>query len=348
MRDKSTLRNINNSNPSDYPNGRIQDNTGAGNGTPVNEFMYGDIHEMIAKLMRLAGIPFNGLPDNESNGYQTVDALIALASKNDYLIEVTASGTTINLPLRLSRLKLNESFVGKVNFSKTNQTTVKGTLDNQSKPATFDGDFESGEYVRIISLSGSIQFIRMVDFSSLNKMSASLGFLKKSTGAQVIAGILDSVGVTPESFLEAFAEYTIGDESNNFLASINRNGLMSEEDKNKLDSLGNSSVRNIGYLSGIDIGGGQTGASYAVSGDVASALITQEGGGNITIRVTMKNAMDNSDYYVRLHAQSLGNRDYDVQNPMFKVINTTTFDVRWAETQGVDQNIKLHIEAVQI
>ena len=53
-RDKRLAPNVDNSNPSLYPNGRIQDNTGSGNGTPVNNFVYSDLHEMKDKLFRLS------------------------------------------------------------------------------------------------------------------------------------------------------------------------------------------------------------------------------------------------------------------------------------------------------
>ena len=74
-RNKATLQNIDLSNPSDYLNGRIKDNTGSGDGTPVNERVYGDFHQLVAKLMNLSGLAFNNLPENETNGYQFIDSL---------------------------------------------------------------------------------------------------------------------------------------------------------------------------------------------------------------------------------------------------------------------------------
>ena len=46
-RDKKFAPNIDNSSPLVYPNGRIQDNTGSGNGTPVNNYVYSDLHDFI-------------------------------------------------------------------------------------------------------------------------------------------------------------------------------------------------------------------------------------------------------------------------------------------------------------
>jgi hypothetical protein len=60
---------------SDYPSGRIKDDTGANDGTPIDEETNGDIQEFFAKLMRLAAITPNTLPDNEYSGHQYVQAL---------------------------------------------------------------------------------------------------------------------------------------------------------------------------------------------------------------------------------------------------------------------------------
>lgn len=63
---------------SDYPYGQIRDNTGGGNGTPVNTVVYGDFHQFFAKLMDAAGISYNGLPDNAYSGFQLFEALMAV------------------------------------------------------------------------------------------------------------------------------------------------------------------------------------------------------------------------------------------------------------------------------
>lgn len=60
---------------SDYPYARIKDNPGDGTGTPVNELVYGDIHQFFERLMVKAGIVANGLPDNNYSGFQLEDAL---------------------------------------------------------------------------------------------------------------------------------------------------------------------------------------------------------------------------------------------------------------------------------
>lgn len=62
----------------DYPNGRIRDKAGATPGTPVSELVYGDFHQFFEELMKASGVSFNGLPDNDTNGYQLMEAFRSL------------------------------------------------------------------------------------------------------------------------------------------------------------------------------------------------------------------------------------------------------------------------------
>jgi len=61
---------------SDYPFGNIKDKNGSIAGTPVNKLVYADFHQFFAKLMDLAGVTPNGLPDNDYSGFQLVEALL--------------------------------------------------------------------------------------------------------------------------------------------------------------------------------------------------------------------------------------------------------------------------------
>lgn len=60
---------------STYPLARIKDNPGDGTGTAVNEALYGDMHQFFARLMQIANVVPNGLPDNAYSGYQLITAL---------------------------------------------------------------------------------------------------------------------------------------------------------------------------------------------------------------------------------------------------------------------------------
>lgn len=53
-----------------YPYGRIKDDTGSNNGTPVDEEVYGDLHQFFERMMALASVTFNGNPENSTDGFQ--------------------------------------------------------------------------------------------------------------------------------------------------------------------------------------------------------------------------------------------------------------------------------------
>ena len=226
-RDKAAQPNINNSDPGNYPNARIKDNTGLGDGTPVNEAVYGDIHETFAKLMRLYGISYNGQPDNESIGYQLVDAMRALASKNDFILNLTSSDDKLRVPIKIGKMLPDEQVICKASVSLTEETTIIG-LDNVEKAFTSIGSFSIDEYVRLINTPTSVVLIRMVDSVNLDTAVNELAYLKAATLPQELLGTLDTVATTPLNNLLAFVERVNGAASIGALAipSI-RNGLMS-------------------------------------------------------------------------------------------------------------------------
>jgi len=58
-----------------YPFGRIKDDTGSNDGTPVDEAVYGDIHQFFEKLLLDGAVTANNLPENATNGFQYNQAL---------------------------------------------------------------------------------------------------------------------------------------------------------------------------------------------------------------------------------------------------------------------------------
>tara|TARA_R110002049_G_scaffold224712_3_gene396492 strand:+ start:6235 stop:7251 length:1017 start_codon:yes stop_codon:yes gene_type:complete len=236
-RNKANQPNIDNSNPAAFPNGRIKNNTGAGDGTAVNESVYGDIHEVFAKLMRLYGIPYNNQPDNETNGYQYVDALRALASKNDFILDINSVGGKLVVPIKLTSMLPNEQVICKSAVIKGAETEITGS-DGVSRAVTFIGDFKAGEYIRLINTSSTVVLIRMVDAVNLDSAITELEFLKAASTAEEITGALSNKATTPESNLLAFVERVNGTASNGALAMAGiRNGLLSAADKTRIDNL---------------------------------------------------------------------------------------------------------------
>ncbi|WP_051947376.1 hypothetical protein [Muricauda sp. MAR_2010_75] len=348
-RDKQTLTNIDKSDLVNWPNGRVKDNTGADDGTPVNELVYGDLHEFFAKLMRDAGISYNGLPDNVANGYQLVNALKAFATKNSYIASIGESGGKLTLNTKVGTLKENEAITCKSTVDIGSETVIRGT-DNTEKNITKQGNFESGEYVRLINKASSIELVRISDHISLDSMVSALLFLKAATNPQELAGLLNTVATTPQGNILAFVEWVNGAASSASLASAIRNGLYPKEHFQIVENIGNDRVRNIGWFSGVDINGGTTVQNYPRSGNVSQARRISQSNGDV-FEITMDNTMDNLNYYVRIFIESqsayLGT-DNDFRGIVFKPISTTVFHMFLEETASANQNLKIHIEAIQI
>lgn len=90
---------------SDYPSGKIKDDDGTNNGTPIDVQTNGDIQEFFAKLMREDNLTPSGLPDNEYSGNQFFKAFIELATGKPWVYDSSLaagvsifshSGSTIN------------------------------------------------------------------------------------------------------------------------------------------------------------------------------------------------------------------------------------------------------------
>lgn len=61
-----------------WPFGRSLDRAPGVNGLPLNSASLEDYHQFFAKLFDASGLTANGLPDNEDNGFQMFDALLAV------------------------------------------------------------------------------------------------------------------------------------------------------------------------------------------------------------------------------------------------------------------------------
>lgn len=234
--------NIDNSDLINYPDGRIKDNDGTGNGTGVNRNVYGDLHSTISKLMRLYAIAPNGLADNETTGYQIIEALRGLAGKNDFIYPLSSNGTTLNVGIKFSQMLTNEFIVCLAQFNKGAETQISGQGAGLFN-ITYSGNFKTNEYVRVVKTSGGVSIIRLADALSLDAMVSDVNYLKKATQAEENAGAIDTKATTPLTNLVAFTKRVIGADSGSFLAKPTgdpdeRNGLLSKADKAILDSIG--------------------------------------------------------------------------------------------------------------
>lgn len=348
MRNKLNQPNIDNSDTINFPNGRIKNNDGSGNGTPVNEQTKGDLHEMIDKAMRLYGIVHNDLPDSEANGYQTIEALRALASKNDFVLDITSTAGVLNVPVKLAKMLDNEQIVCKATITKTTETQIKGS-DNSQFVVTFIGAFLANEYVRLIKTASGVILVRLVDLVNLDVAVSEYLYLKKASQAQENAGAVDTVATTPLSNLTAFIRRVNGADSATYLATALQDGVYPKEHFAIVDAIGNPIERNYGTFSGSDFNNDAIGTNYAVTGNISSAQKTGNTplGGILT--VTLANAHDNLNIQALLSIQSLGDIEFDNDyKPLnYSVVSTTQIRVYLEETNPTVKNVKIHVQTNQ-
>lgn len=149
----------------DFPFGRIKDKVGSNPGTPVNEVVYGDIHQFFEKLMAEAGVTANELPESEYSGFQLFHALQGAVPRK-IVRQFTSEGDGDEVVITQAQL---ESAVdeGKI-FSKGSysETSENPFVDFQIEVWAFElntaGRWEridmgaSGNKVEIVASSGNI------------------------------------------------------------------------------------------------------------------------------------------------------------------------------------------------
>lgn len=347
-RDKSTLGNqIDNSTPALYPNGRIKDNPGDGSGTPVDERVYGDIHENNAFLLRRYDIIYNNLPDNTTNGYQFVEGMRALPSKNDMLLTIGQfNATTFSAAVKIGLLEENEVILCRAGLnSAAGFTSIRGN-DNATVAVSFPESFLSGEYLYLIRTSTNVLLIRLITAANLNTATANLNFLKAATQAQETGGTITTAATTPGRNRVTFERRVNGDDSDTFLATDSQNGIYPSEHFTIVENLGASPIRNTGFISGLDVNGS---TSVSFGGDITAASVVISGGSRITC--TMNNAMADTNYVVDTSIQSLSANpvdDVQIASPVFRPISTTQFLWVIQETGSVVQNLRIHFQVRQL
>ena len=351
MRILNSNPNVDQSDLVNFPDGRIKDNDGSGNGTGINERTNGDIHQTISRLMRKYGIVPNNMPDNVTNGFQIVEAIQALASKNDFVLALTDVGGVLSVPIKFSFMDENESVICKSGINLAAQTQIKGS-DAITFNVTYVGAFKNNEYVRVIKTASGVTIVRLADAVSLDAMVAELYFLKKATQTEENAGTIDTKATTPLSNLTAFVRRVIGVDSVNYLATAIRNGLYPKEHFSIVENIGASPVKNVGWFSGLDVAGPSPGAVLPTGGNITNAVVFASGTmiAETFILVTMQNAMTNTNYYVRSFIESQGalNNDNDVLSVVFKPISTTQYQIALKESASGIQSLKIHMEVVQL
>lgn len=342
MRSLISNPNVDNSDPTNYPNARIKDNSGIGDGTAVNERTKGDLHQMVERLMILYGITANNLPDNVTNGYQIIDALIALASKNDYILDLTTAGGILQIPVKVALMKTGESLICLSSANLTSETTIKGS-DNSVTAVAFSGNFKANEYVRFIKTPSGVTLVRIGDNASLNAMVGELSYLKKASQAQENSGSSDLAATTPLVNKVTFTKRVIGDDSATYLANSGHNGLMSKEQYDQLASLTNK-TKNVGWFSGYDVA--SPGTVLPRGGDITSANSVFQSTGRSLVEVNLNHPMSSEDYYVVVCVQGF-NSDTRIDSATthsYRIITDSKIQISFTELNSVNQNLKVTIE----
>lgn len=180
-RNKANQPNIDGSDLANYPNKRIRDNDGSGNGTPVDESVYGDFHEFFAKAMRDSKTNYNGLPDNVTNGYQLYDAFLQLAGKNSLIKNISQlTPTILSIPVKLDVLKADETIIFKSLIDSTAAMVLIQGSDAVQKTLSIAGSFKTGDLVRMINTPTQIILLGLYDTQNAPNLITRLTNLENS------------------------------------------------------------------------------------------------------------------------------------------------------------------------
>jgi hypothetical protein len=245
----------------------------------------------------------------------------------------------------------NEIFRAKATFNKGSETTIRGTLDNANKSVTYLGDFKQNEYVRLINTTASVLIIREVDAFNLGTIVEELNYLKAATQAQEDSGSSNEVATTPARNKTVFTKRVNGDDSDDYLANTNRNGLLSSEFWDIINGIGTPALRNRGRFTLGDIAGNSPNTSFVCAGQIDSAIVLSTAGGKADeIEITFSNAMTNTTYRLDFSVQSIGSfpSDKGFLPIIFKPISTTKAKMFITETESGPQNLVIHIDVIQL
>lgn len=181
---------------SDYPGGKIR-NKNISNvppiiGTPIIEELYGDIVQFFQRLLVLGGVTPNELPDNVTNGYQTVEALLKstelglftawLPLDNAQGWGLTSDGSFSSQQIQITYQKLGKTV--NIYFAVNLTTSAPGTYARWNKV----GANPSEQFVNLIpkNVQRSLVFISTDKIAQLyiaiNQGVFSFGFDMVNTG----------------------------------------------------------------------------------------------------------------------------------------------------------------------
>lgn len=174
-RDFSARTDIDNTNPADFPDGRIRDSNppAARNGTRITEAVLGDMFQIFLKLLRDAGITPNGNADTDSNS-QYLQALVAK-------IRETTASTTQNGTVELAtNTEVNNGTAGRV-------VTADG-LNQRAATTALTGLVELATNAEVQTGSDTLRAVTPAGLASLIASTNQRGLVEIATTAEVEAG----------------------------------------------------------------------------------------------------------------------------------------------------------------
>jgi hypothetical protein len=152
----------------DYPFGELTDKNGSNPGTPANVVLFNDIMQFAEKLMSLAGITPNGLPDNDYSGFQLVEALLTLTVRRKVIpigawdmdatatlflahgLDLGGAGTTVANIRGVRCVIINDAESSAAEIDFWNGTIVGGTVNVSASLVTLTrtiaGFFDSTDF----------------------------------------------------------------------------------------------------------------------------------------------------------------------------------------------------------
>ena len=87
-----------------YQYGSMRDDTGSNDGTPADTDFMGDYTQFFERLFDQSGLTANGLPDNDTNGYQLYEALRTLFPLREVVVPIgpwnmdASVSVSVNIP----------------------------------------------------------------------------------------------------------------------------------------------------------------------------------------------------------------------------------------------------------
>lgn len=149
-----------------HPFGAIINETNTADGTPVVREVYNDHLVNHYKLLQEVGLSANGLEDNETNGYQVLEALKKLPNKlNDIEQVLDFSGNTFSVSFDLAYLPDKYFFI-----ARSSSAYVSGVSYN------FSGNGSGGEVYSFSSPTGfnaSDELLVIIDQSGVRAYSVA-------------------------------------------------------------------------------------------------------------------------------------------------------------------------------